>query len=232
LLLRRMMYNPVDAEIKRGDTLNLMLPYLNQLAAQGIMGPPVPFDPHLLYDVNVTVGAASTGTVEGNIGLLKNPKNLQWPLPLQGPAQEKLDELLPTAVTQTAQGKLNPKLYREVTTTMETLKEDLRKQFHKEEIDGGTYLTGKRFLDSLEESVKTLSQPGTAKLLDGSLTATGRNVPELVQNMTSKGLVFAPATPGHEASYYALHNAMVAYAGAAPGDSAIRVQGNVPKLRE
>ena len=54
--------------------------------------------------------------------------------------------------------------------------------------------------------------PGAARLLDGTYAATGGTVAELVLNMTSSGLRFAPATPGNEAPYFALHSALVAFA--------------------
>ena len=41
--------------------------------------------------------------------------------------------------------------------------------------------------------------------------AKGKTVAELIQNMTAAGLRFAPATPGDEGAYRALHFALVAY---------------------
>ena len=40
-----------------------------------------------------------------------------------------------------------------------------------------------------------------------------KDIAELVRNMTGKGLRFAPATPGDEPAYLALHRALVIYDG-------------------
>jgi hypothetical protein len=53
-------------------------------------------------------------------------------------------------------------------------------------------------------------------------------VPELVQSMTKQGLRFAPGTPGSEAAYQAVYNAMVAYAAGADSGSGFRVQAAPP----
>ena len=55
----------MPAEITSGRALNLMLPYLNGLAAQGIMGPPVPLNQELVRQINV-----SGGTGQG-VGMLR-----------------------------------------------------------------------------------------------------------------------------------------------------------------
>ena len=78
------------------------------------------------------------------------------------------------------------------------LKDDLKKQFYAEEIDCTAYLTGKRFLESLEGSVNRLQQPGASRFLSGQYAARGRTVQELVRNMARQGLRFAPASPGNE----------------------------------
>src|SRR5262249_21390502 len=135
-----------------------------------------------------------------NLGMLKGGGKLDWPIPVQGEKQEKLAAILPSVVAEASSGRLDPKSYREAVTGVADLQEELRKKFHKEEIDGGSYLVGKRFLDKLEGSIKGLEEPGSRKVLTGSYAAQGRNVPELVFNMSSKGLAFAPANPGDESA--------------------------------
>jgi hypothetical protein len=217
MTLRRVITKPLEAEVTSGKAQNLMLPYLDQLCRVGIQGPPISLDPDMLRSVNVTIGKEGN-----NIGLLKDGGKLDWPLAVVGPTQEKLDPLFPKLVSGAAVGKLDLKLYTQVNKGVTTLQDELRKKFHKEEIDGGFYLEGKRFLDSLESSMKMLRQPSAAKLLNGTYAAVGRNVPELVYNMTMKGLKFAPATPGNEAPYFALHSAMAAFAAGDQDPSAFR----------
>ena len=48
---------------------------------------------------------------------------------------------------------------------------------------------------------------------------------ELVRNMSRQGLRFAPASPGGEAAYRALYNAMVSYTAGAETASGFRIQG-------
>src|SRR5436190_23204136 len=77
-------------------------------------------------------------------------------------------------------------------------------------------------MESLNGAMKTLGSTGAARLLNGTYAATGRTVPELVYNMISKGLKFAPATPGEEAPYYALQSALVSFAAGAESNNGFR----------
>jgi hypothetical protein len=217
--LRRVMTDPVEAEIKSGKAHNLILPYLDQLCRAGIQGPPIMLDPDMLRWVNVTTGKEGPG-----LGVLKDAGNMEWPLALRGPTQKKFDALLPGLMSGAASGNLDLKTYNEASKAVTKLNDELKKKLHKEEIDGGLYLDGKRFLESLDGAMKALRQPSAAKLINGTYAATGRNVPELVYNMTTKGLKFAPATPGNEAPYFALHSAMVSYANGSQDSSAFQAQ--------
>jgi hypothetical protein len=226
LLIHRMMTNPTQGEIVRGDTLNTIMPVLKDLVAKGIPGPPVPIDQELLRHVNVTIKGTATAP---NLGMLKNPSELEWPLPLQSPEQEKLAATINTVVSDAVQGQLKLAEYRKLTSELKGFEDGWRKKFHKEEIDGGTYLIGKRFLDKLDKSVTDLQQPGTKKLLTGAYAARGNTVPELVNNMTSKGLLFAAANSGDEAAYQALHDDFVACASSALAASGFQMRFNPPR---
>lgn len=209
MILRRVMTKPTEVEIKTGKAHNIMLPYLSQLTLAGVPGPPIPINPQMLKSINVTVGT------KGNIGLLKNGGVLDWPFALRGKRQEKLDKLIPDAVRATLERKLAPPLYNEITGEVAKMKEELRTNFHQEKIDGGAYLEGSHYLEGLESALTMLRDPAAARILDGTLQPQGRNVPELVLSMTTQGLKFAPANPGDESVYYALHGSMSAYGQAA-----------------
>jgi len=75
----------------------------------------------------------------------------------------------------------------------------------------------RRFLDQLAEAVNALQKPNIAEQLTGKLAAKGGTVPELLQDMSSKGLTFAPATSGDESAYVALHNYLVGFNAALSG---------------
>jgi hypothetical protein len=185
LTVRRIMDQPSGVEVITGKAQNTLLPYVQTLTTTGIQGPPILLDPALLAKINVMVPGQG-----GGIGLLRNGGRLRWPPLLRGVLQAKIDKMLPTAIAQTAQGELDPKLYRELAKQVATLQEQWRKQLHKEEIDAATYIDGNHYLESLDSSVKMLLRPGTAELLAGGRAAQGRDVQELVNNMTSQGLQF------------------------------------------
>jgi hypothetical protein len=74
------------------------------------------------------------------------------------------------------------------------------------------YSESKRYLNQLGEAVKALQDPNVRNYLNGKYAAKGKTVAELVENLTRvQGLEFAPATPGDEAAYRALYQAMHAY---------------------
>jgi hypothetical protein len=214
--LRRIMNNPLEAEVTSGRAQNMMLPYLNRLLSMGIQGPPVYLDPNMLRSINVTSGNL------GNIGLLRDGGNLDWPLALRGPTQEKLAPLFPKLVSAAKAGNLDLALFTQANKGVAALRQELRTRFHNEEIDGGLFLEGQRFLNSLESSMRMIRSPNAAQFLDGTFAASGRDVPELVANMTSRGLRFAPATPGNEAAYFGLQNALVSFAAGAESNQGFR----------
>lgn len=111
---------------------------------------------------------------------------------------------------------------------MGKISDDLRAQFRAEKIDGGEFLTGRRFLQNVTNAVDTLGKPGARKLLDGSLRPRGRTVPEVAQSMMTQGLQFASATPGAEAPYYALHSAYVGYVRSAQAGHGFQVTDTGP----
>jgi hypothetical protein len=212
LQIRRIMNQANPAEIKRGETLNMLMPYIKALADQGVPGPPLPINPTMLRSVNVKTGTAGASP---SAGLLKDGGKLSWPLMLRGPTQKELDKLLPQAISGAVNGTLEPAQYTKIVSDVQSMQEEVRKKYHKEQINGSTYLSSKAYLDSLESSLKVLQQPDAARYFDGSFGVQGSNVPELVDNMMAQGLTFAPATPGNDAPYFSLHNAFVSYARAA-----------------
>jgi hypothetical protein len=224
LTIHRLMTNPEPAEIRRGETLNALLPVIRKLSLKGVVGPPIMIDPSLLQHINYSMGPNSP-----QLGMLKDPSQLDWPLVLQGPEQEKIVAFLPTVVNDAVSGKLKLSEYQKLAKQVQDFEDSWRMKFRKEEIDGGTYITGKRFLDSLDQSVKGLQGPGVRKVLAGGVYATGNNVPELADSMASKGLTFAPANPGDELAYQALHNDFVAYTSAALSASGFQMRFNPPR---
>src|SRR5262249_49616412 len=139
---------------------------------------------------------------------------------------EKLDPMLQEAVSLAAQDMMTPTLYKQIDKGVKDITEDLRKQFHKEAIDGGDFLEGKRYLESLQNSIALLKSPNAPKIFGGAFVARGVTVDELAINMSSQGLKFAAAQPGNEAAYFSVYNSFKQYALASHGgnDASFRLR--------
>jgi hypothetical protein len=85
------------------------------------------------------------------------------------------------------------------------------------------YLDSKRFLQSVRSGLSVLTQPDAAKFLGGGFAARGNTVGELVSNMASQGLSFAPALPGREPAYFGLYSALVDFAAGGQNATGFRV---------
>ena len=201
-----------------------MLPYLQSLSNVGTQGAPITLPQSAVRELNVS----SSGT--GSIGILRDGGRVDWPLALVGPQQKKLDKLLPAAYDATAEGKLTPKLMKDVrdSNLEDNFGENLRKNgsVRNDEIETSSYLQAISFFESLDSSVDALEKPDTRKQISGAYAARGRNVQELVDYMTEKGLKFAPAAPGQETAYKVVHDACVRYARAAQSSAGFQAMNS------
>jgi hypothetical protein len=226
--VERMLTTPTSMEICEGKTLNQFLPLLEQMTSRGVMGPPIPLDPYALSKINVKTGGNGP-----NLSLLvQNP--ISWPLGLRGPIQQKLAAVIKTALAQATKDELDPIVYREVQMLTTQLQDDFTRRFQTDQVNAGDYLVATPFLEQLQQNVVALGQPGVNRILDGSYSARGSNVPELVAYMTGNGLTFAPCAPGNQAAYQGLHNAFVSYINAAQASTGFRIQTKIdlpPNLR-
>jgi hypothetical protein len=73
------------------------------------------------------------------------------------------------------------------------------------------YIEAKRYLNLLDEAYKALQDNNVGNLLGAKGITKSKNVAELIKNMTDQGLRFAPATPGDEGAYKAMHSALLSY---------------------
>jgi hypothetical protein len=194
--------NPPTTEIISGRTLNTLLPYLDQIMVSGKGSQTIPLDPSVVKALNVT-----SGEDNGNVGLLKDVNNLQWPESTLGPTQKTADELLKQATAEGQAGPVPVATLSKLRKTADALEDEVRKKFQKSEIDGGEYLEGNRYIKRVRDAIAALKQPNVGKFLSGALAPRGDTVDELVYNMSSKGLTFAPAQPGQEFAYIAAQQA-------------------------
>jgi hypothetical protein len=207
---RRSRNDPPLSEIWSGESLNYLLDQIQHAQAQLGPGPTVQLDPDVLSHINV-----NSGPTAGNAGLLKDGGRLRWPLPLRaGPYQsdrQQLDELLPKAVKQASSGnQVDADTLNDMTTAVSDINAKI-----KENIDSLTpndYSAAKRYLRELGSGIKLLENPNASKYLSGQWSASGASVGQLVSDMTSKGLRFAPATQADQPAYIAMQRALAAYA--------------------
>jgi len=64
------------------------------------------------------------------------------------------------------------------------------------------------FLEQFKNAAAVLQRRDVSGYLNGAYAAKGRTAGELVRNMASKGLRFAPALPGDESAYGAVRRAL------------------------
>jgi len=206
--LNRSRRNPPVGEIWSGKALNDLLAFLIDQQGRGAKGPLVPLDEEVLKKINVTDG---TG---GNVGLLKDGGKIPWPSVLQGQnwaqLRAALDKKLPDAVETLKFGRPVEKgTLDDIKAAMRAARQQLNDDIGK--LLPSEYLEATRFLNQLDDSVRALQNPNASNYFTGKWAAKATTVNELVKQMTDTGLRFAPATPGDEAAYRAIHSALVSY---------------------
>jgi hypothetical protein len=200
--LLRSLNNPPLPEIHSGVALNHVLDYLK--SNPEVQGRDVKLNAAILGRINVT------GSQRGSLGLIKENGKLSWPVALQGSVfdddRNQIDELVRRSVEKLhGNGAVQADTLKPLSTVANRMERKLAKQV--KDISPAEYIDGKRFLGHLDDTVQALEQPLASGLKP---TAKGDTVAELVKNMSSEGLRFTPATPGDEAAYTALHQALVA----------------------
>jgi hypothetical protein len=207
-VIQAAMNNPPAAEITSGRALNTLLDYIDKMMSKGYRGPPVYLEPDIVKQINVSAGGADNG----NVGLLKDINNLDWPSGLSGDLQKEVSGMLQQATADLATGPIKSANANKLRKTTDKLDEENKRRYRKGEIDGVEFIEGNRFIDRLRAAETALQQPTAAKMLSGQMAAQGDSVDQVVQSMISKGLTFAPAPPGREYVYQAVYRSFVSYA--------------------
>jgi hypothetical protein len=206
--LRASRNNPPRTEIWSGDALNTLFNAIRSARVVGLQGPVIPISEDMLRHINL-----STGRRPGNIGMLRNGGNLDWPFLLQDDAfkkdRERLDELTPQAVEQaTKNGRVDPKILRELPVIVDRMTADLLAMVQV--AVPSEYMDARRFLRELGRAYRLLQEPDVANYF-GRWMPRGRTVGELIQHMIDNGLQFAAALPGDETFYTAFFNSLLRY---------------------
>src|SRR5437660_8096752 len=187
-----------DSDIVSARALNDLLEQLIAVGEEGFSIPFVALDKSTLEQINVA-------TIKGgNVGLLKNKGQLDWPPAFQGSEfneeRSLLNEVVEEAVKQvTATGRVGHDLLTTMDDGTEELEARLKKQVNR--LPPSDYIEAKRFIRHLEDASKALKQPRVAAYINNTYAAKGRTVAQLIKNLAAEGLQFAPATPGSERDY-------------------------------
>jgi hypothetical protein len=208
--LRRALRTPALADIWSGGALNHILEDIGEKQARGTRGPTIDLDPENLKRLNVTTGAG------GSPGILK--EKLAWPLPLlasdyeaeRKSIEEMLGQLGSQARADAIDRSLLPELHKHVATLRERLRSNVR------ELSPTEYIESFRYLGHVNDAIKALKEPQAVNYFNDKWTAKGATVDELVRRLKEQGLRFAPAVPGNESAYLAMHAALAAYDGSLP----------------
>jgi hypothetical protein len=207
-------------DIWSGRALNVLLGAINDPKRGDLnTGPTIDLSEDTLKNINMTTGAG-----KGNISLIKDPSNIAWPRALRDKifdeVRARLTRKLRLAVDEVKDvnvGKVERGTLNDLEGDYDTLNSKLGGSVR--DFTPSQYIDAKRFLNQLKAGIQALGDPRAAKYFGPSRAARGKTVSELVRNMRKDGLQFAPATPGEEASYTALYQALRAFDARLPTSS-------------
>jgi hypothetical protein len=203
--LERARKDSPETDISSGKALNVLLNSI-QKSGQLNLGPNVVIDEDTLKSINVAGASAA-----GNAGMLKEVNKLTWPEVLQDSgyddARKRLNKNLALAVSILKDGDPVPdNTVRDIRADYKTMSDKLNDD--TSELSASQYIEARRFLNQLNQAVRALTDKNAVKYFNKTWAAKGKNVAELVANMSKEGLSFAAATPGDQAAYRALYLAM------------------------
>jgi hypothetical protein len=205
--LLRSLNDPPDTEVWSGQALNDILSDVAKTDPKA-RGPNVPLDENMLRHLNLT-----PVNVSANAGLLKNDAQLTWPLVLRDEDYKEGSQLISAlarkAVQQAVNGRVDAGILKELGAAAARLRQRLSANVR--DLTANQYAEASRFLGYLDDAIRALGRPDAGDYFTHKYTAQGKDVAELVESLTARGLRFAPATPGDELAYLAVHRALAAY---------------------
>jgi hypothetical protein len=206
--INRSRNTPPTYEIWSGKALDAMLVAIQREQRDGRKGPIVPLDPVMLAHINLTTGTTSAG-----VGMLKELKRFQWPLPLLDDAftanRNRIESLARQAVEQAPSGAVDPRISRELQKLINGMISTVKQKV--DDYSPTDYVQMMRYLREISDSTKVLQDANVSNYFNDTYRATGNTVDEMIDGMTRRGLTFAPASTGDEPYYTALHKALVNY---------------------
>jgi hypothetical protein len=197
-----------NTDILSGKALNTLLGSI-QKSGRLNSGPPVAIEESALKGVNLTGGSSP-----GGVGMLKDGGKLSWPEGLREPtfdeSRRRLQENLVLAVLGVKDGEAVPSSrLADIRRDFKTLTDKLEDSAN--ELLPSQYIEASRYLRQLGTAIKALTDTKVANYFNNTWQARGKSAAELAAYLTKEGLMFAPATPGDEAAYRAVYDALRAY---------------------
>jgi hypothetical protein len=199
-------------EVWSGRALNVLL---RSLVHKGNLnrGPNIPLEPSVLRGINLNDKSS-----RGNLGLLKGGAELNWPAGLQDDkfkaARDGLEGRLRAAARQLKEDEsAQPATLRALRGDYRALSEALDSNVRA--MPPTEYIGARRYLNQVQDAIKALAGPRAAHRGPAGTGYAG----DLVDHMARHGLAFAPAVPGDEAAYTALHRALLAFEAGLKGNS-------------
>lgn len=210
IALQRARNDPPSVEIWSGSTLNDLLRAVQDAQAKtGVRGPQVPLETKTLEHINV-----SAGTSRGPVSLIRPDGRLRWPFVLQDERfameRQQIDQLLPQAIKE-IQGSVGLQLatFKGLTSAMAALKEKITAS--APDMSLSDIVSAKGYAEQLGDAIGVLKDPSAVNYFNGTWEAKGKNVAELVNNMSQGGLTFAPASEVDRPFYSSLYRSLLTY---------------------
>jgi len=203
---------PKAADIRSGRALNDLLRELQALRSSRLRGPEEPLHPDLLGKIGLTdnPGAETLSA----LALFAREGRFNWPpllcQDLFAPARERFQAAAQMAVPQAARGRLSPEGLAGLHKALAELERTLYVASGLGE-KPTVLIQGSRYLRQLTEEVRSLPSPGAASRLAGRASPRGRTVAELLEDLSQRGLCFAPAEEGSALAYTTLYKQLAAY---------------------
>jgi pSer/pThr/pTyr-binding forkhead associated (FHA) protein len=211
--LRRSRNEPPPTEVWSGKAMNDLFNSIKRTQLTGLRGPTIPLDEDQVRQLNLI-----TGTTAGNVGLLKNGGNLEWPFVFKMKAVDKLFEgdrktisdLAQRIAREGAAGQLSDDAVGKFGEAVTVLGEKVDEQV--KEMTPTQFVQASRYVNELKGAVKALQQDANVlNQFNGKYQPRGKTVSDLVDMMISNSLKFAPASRGAEPAYSAVYRALLSY---------------------
>jgi len=208
--LTRARNTPPDNEITNGTALNTLLTNISRIEArEGVRGYSIPVDQDAVKHLNVS----TTDDFSGSNQLFKANQEPDWPVALQAdnfaPDRKRIHDDFVAMIEAQQAGKVNAQKADDARRAVGVIREKLYGiRFNVSFSDYSGALQG---LSKLEDAIGVMGKPGGQNYLNGTYSAKGNTVAEIVDYMISKGLRFAPATPGSEPYYMGFYQQLVTY---------------------